>query len=161
MLNLKKIISNLNSENNFSLILFTSYFQNPLDFISLYSIPVITAVGIPNKNHNRSLRFYSPFSQIDHDILGHNDILLKYLIHLYNQQNQNDIKIFRKKMIFLQLLHNKREYDAKILFWFIIQELNFGIYSLIDKLIPEQEIKKINWLSLSPNEKFEKRKRRY
>ena len=137
--NFKKIISDLNSENNNSLFLPTSFFQKPLDFISLYSIPIITAVGIPNKNHNQSFRFYSPFSQIDHDILGHNDILLKYLIHLYNQQNQNDmydINIFRKKKIFLQLLHNKRESDAKILFWFIIHELEFGIeYFLIDRLI--------------------------
>jgi len=140
----KKRIRDLNSENNFSLILFTSYFQNPSKFISLYSIPVITAVGIPNKNHNQSFRFYSPFSQIDHDILGHNYILLKYLIHLYNQQNQNDmydINIFRKKKIFLQLLHNKRESDAKILFWFIIHELEFAIeYSLIDRLIKKNKI---------------------
>ena len=79
----KKIISDLNSENNNSLFLPTSFFQNPSDFISLYSIPIITAIGIPNKNHNQSLRYYSPFSQIDHDILFHSDILLKYLIHLY------------------------------------------------------------------------------
>jgi hypothetical protein len=157
LVNFKKIISDLNSENNFSLILFTSYFQNPLDFISLYGIPVITAVGIPNKNHNQSLRFYSPFSQIYHDILIHNDMLLKYLIHLYNQQNQNDmydINIFRKKKIFLQLLHNKRESDAKILFWFIIHELGFGIEFLVNKLIPKLQIEKRNWLILSNNERF-------
>jgi len=132
----EKIISDLNSENNFSLILFTSYFQNPSKFISLYSIPVITAVGIPNKNHNQTLRFYSPFSQIDHDILGHNPILFKYLINLYNRQNQNDINIFKKKKIFLQLLSNKKDSDAQKLFWFIIHELDLEEYDIFDRLIP-------------------------
>ena len=42
-------------------------------------------------------------------------------------------------MLFLQLLHNKRESDAKILFWFIIHELEFGIeYFLIDRLIEKK-----------------------
>ena len=163
LIKFKKIINDLNSENNFSLFLPTSYFQKPSDFISLYSIPIITAVGIPNKNHNQTFRFYSPFSQIDHDILGHNDILLKYLIHLYNQQNQNDmydINIFRKKKIFLQLLHNKSESDAKILFWFIIHELEFSIeYYVIDRLIPEPQIQNINFSSLSQNERKKERRK--
>jgi len=145
------------TENNFYLILFTSYFQNPSKFISLYSIPVITAVGVPHKSHNAT--FYSPFAQIGHDIFIHSSKLHKYLMFLYNQKNPNDINIFRKKMIFLQLLFNKKAYNAQLLFWFIIHELYFCIYSIIDKLIPEQEIEKINWSSLSKNEKFKARQK--
>ncbi len=115
----------VNDKNSFYLILFTSYFQSPSKFISLYSIPVITAVGVPHKSHN-SL-FYSPFSQIDHDIFGHNNMLLKYLIFLYNQEYIDDINIFRKKMMFLQLLSNKKDSDAQLLFWYIIHELEFEL----------------------------------
>jgi hypothetical protein len=134
-----KLRKYINNENNFYLILFTSYFQNPSKFISLYSIPVITAMGVPHKSHNAEL--YSPFSQIEHDILAHSQILLKYLIFLYNQKYSDDINIFRKKMLFLQLLHNKKKSDAQLLFWFIIHELEFGIeYFLIDRLIKKNNI---------------------
>jgi hypothetical protein len=154
-----KLREYINNENNFYLILFTSYFQSPSKFISLYSIPVITVVGVPHKSHNAE--FYSPFSQIGHDFFGHSNMLLKYLIFLYDQKipNDIDINIFRKKMMFLQLLSNKKDSDAQLLFWYIIHELEFGIkYSVINRLIPEQEIEKINWSSLSTNEKFKIRK---
>jgi hypothetical protein len=84
---LKIINSKLN--NNYSIILFTSYFQKPTDYISLYSIPAITAIGVPHKSHNAT--FYSPFAQIGHDILGHSNSVMDYLEFLYNQSNSNDI----------------------------------------------------------------------
>jgi hypothetical protein len=156
-----KLRTYINNENNFYLILFTSYFQSPSKFISLYSIPVITIIGVPHKSHNAD--FYSPFSQIEHDFFAHSKMLLKYLIFLYNQKipNDIDINIFRKKMIFLQLLSNKKDSDAQLLFWYIIHELDFQIeYLVINSLIPEQKIEKINWSSLSTNEKNKVRKNR-
>ena len=156
--NIHELREYINNEINFYLILFTSYFQSPSKFISLYSIPVITVVGVPHKSHNAN--FYSPFSQIGHDFFGHSNMLLKYLIFLYNQKIPNDINIFRKKMMFLQLLSNKKDSDAQLLFWYIIHELEFQIeYFIIDRLIPEQEIEKINWSSLSKNEKDKVRKK--
>ncbi len=145
------------TENNFYLILFTSYFQNPSKFISLYSIPVITAVGVPHKSHNAS--FYSPFSQILHDIFIHSSKLQKYLMFLYNQKNPNDINIFRKKMIFLQLLFNKKAYNAQLLFWFIIHEIYSIDWYLNISIIPEQQNKKKrkNILLLSNNERVKAR----
>lgn len=128
---IKEIRIYTNDKNNFYLILFTSYFQNPSKFISLYSIPVITAVGVPHKSHNST--YYSPFSQIEHDIFNHTNMLLKYLIFLYNQKYSDDINIFRKKMIFLKLLSNKKDSnkkdsDAQLLFWYIIHELELNKY---------------------------------
>ncbi len=147
-----------NDENKFYLILFTSYFQSPSKFISLYSIPVITTVGVPHKSHNA--QYYSPFSQIEHDIFTHTDMLLKYLIFLYKQEYPDDINIFRKKMIFLKLLSNKECYDAQLLFWYIIHELEFNIECfLINKLIPPPKIENRNLSSLSLNEKIKERKK--
>ena len=128
---IKNIRIYTNDKNNFYLILFTSYFQSPSKFISLYSIPVITAIGVPHKSHNAD--FYSPFSQIEHDIFNHNTMLLKYLIFLYKQKYSDDINIFRKKMIFLKLLSNKKDSnkkdsDAQLLFWYIIHELELNEY---------------------------------
>jgi len=145
-----------NDQNSFYLILFTSYFQNPSKFISLYSIPVITAVGVPHKSHNA--QFYSPFSQIEHDIFIHNYKLLKHLIFLYNQEYIDDINIFKKNMIFLQLLSNKKDSDAQKLFWYIIHEIEFDIKNyIINNLIP-YESPIINWESLSNNERIKVRK---
>jgi hypothetical protein len=130
--NLKKfyeIYQKFNDDNNFTLILFTSYTQNPTNFINLYSIPIITCLGVPNKTHNGD--YYSPFSQIDHDILFHSRKLRNYLLNLYEGQNRNnmeiDIKSFKKKMIFLQILYTKKESDAQILFWILINEYFFDI----------------------------------
>ena len=148
-----KLRKYINNENNFYLILFTSYFQSPSKFINLYSIPVITAVGVPHKSHNAL--YYSPFSQIVHDIFDHSNILLNYLIFLYNEQNINDINIFRKKMIFLQLLSNKKDSDAQLLFWYIIHELEFNIKYSINKLIPEL----INIGRINKNKSLEERRK--
>ncbi len=148
---IEKLRNLANDENSFYLIIFTSYFQNPSKFISLYSIPVITAVGVPHKSHNAF--FYSPFSQIEHDIFNHSEKLLKYLIFLYNQEYIDDINIFKKKKIFLQLLSNKKDSDAQLLFWYIIHEIVFDIeYYAINRLIPVK-IPKKNLSSLSENEK--------
>ena len=129
----KNIILELNNENNFSLILFTSYFQKPTDYISLYSIPVITAIGVPHKSHNAY--FYSPTDQIFHDIFTHSDSLMKYLNILYKNSNSNDIQIFRIKMRFLQLLRDKKVSDAQLLLWYIIHEISQDIYYILRKYI--------------------------
>ena len=128
---IKKIRIYTNDKNNFYLILFTSYFQSPSKYISLYGIPVITGIGVPHKSHNST--YYSPFSQIEHDIFNHTNMLLKYLIFLYEQKYSDDINIFRKKMIFLKLLSNKKDSnkkdsDAQLLFWYIIHELELREY---------------------------------
>ena len=121
--------------DNFYLILFTSFFQKPSNFINLYSIPIITAIGVPHKSHNA--QFYLPFSQISHDIFTHSYLLLDYLNYLYSLYNYgNDIRLFRKKMIFLKLLYKKKS-DEQLLFWFIIHEAIFNIRNIIGKLIPE------------------------
>ena len=87
-------------KNDFSLILFTSYFQSPIYFVNLYDIPVITAVGVPHKSH--SGKFYSPFSQIIHDITIHSRYLIQYFQYIYSQSPPiNDIQLFEEKMIFL------------------------------------------------------------
>jgi hypothetical protein len=86
---------------------------------------------VPNKTHNGD--YYSPLSQISHDILFHSRELRKYLLNLYERLNKNknsidiDIKSFREKTIFLQLLYDKKEYDAQILFWILINEYFFNI----------------------------------
>ncbi len=128
-------------DDNFYLILFTSFFQKPSNFINLYSIPIITAIGVPHKSHNA--QFYLPFSQISHDIFTHSYLLLNYLNYLYSLYNYgNDIRLFRKKMIFLKLLYKKKS-DEQLLFWFIIHEAIFNIENIIGKLIPEINLKEM------------------
>jgi hypothetical protein len=108
-------------KNDFSLILFTSYFQSPTHFVNLYSIPVITAVGVPHKSH--SGKFYSPFSQIIHDITFHSRYLIQYFQYIYSQsQPINDIQLFEEKMIFLELLKNKNNEELQLLLWHLIHE---------------------------------------
>ena len=108
-------------KNDFSLILFTSYFQSPTHFVNLYSIPVITAVGVPHKSH--SGKFYSPFSQIIHDITFHSRYLIQYFQYIYSQSPPiNDIQLFEEKMIFLELLKNKNNEELQLLLWHLIHE---------------------------------------
>jgi hypothetical protein len=128
---IRDLYSDLNVENNYTLILFTSFLQNPSIYINLYSIPIITALGIPQKSHRGY--FYTPFSQIYHDIQDHNRRLSSSLILIYSQPNfnDNDIKIFMKKMIFLQLLWKKKALDAQLLIWFIIHEMEHNIESIM------------------------------
>lgn len=127
ILNSFKKIRNQIKDNNFSLFLFTSYVQYPSKYINLYSVPIITCPGIPTKTHSGD--YYSPISQISHDIFVHVNILIKYLVNLYkNINNSNiDISIFKTKMLFLKLLSNKKYYDAQLLFWLLINEYNFNI----------------------------------
>ena len=106
--------------NDFSLILFTSYFQSPTHFVNLYSIPVITAVGVPHKSHNG--KFYGPFSQIIHDITLHSKYLIQYFEYIYSQSPINDIQLFKEKMIFLQLLKDKNNEELQLLLWHLIHE---------------------------------------
>lgn len=106
--------------NDFSLILFTSYFQSPTHFVNLYSIPVITAVGVPHKSHNGI--FYSPFSQIYHDIVIHSRHLIQYLKNIYSETPINDIQIFKEKMVFLKLLKDKNNEESQLLLWHLIHE---------------------------------------
>jgi hypothetical protein len=64
-----------------------------------------------------------------------------------------------KKKIFLQLLHNKEESDAQLLFWLIIHELEFSIEDyVIDKLIPVPVLQKRNLSNLSHNNKIKERR---
>ena len=108
-------------KNDFSLILFTSYFQSPIYFVNLYDIPVITAVGVPHKSH--SGKFYSPFSQIIHDITIHSRYLIQYFQYIYSQSPPiNDIQLFEEKMIFLELLKNKNNEELQLLLWHLIHE---------------------------------------
>ena len=127
-----EIFQKFNNDNNFTLILFTSYTQNPKNFINLNSIPIITCLGVPNKTHNGD--YYSPFSQIDHDILFHSRKLRNYLLNLYERLNKNnidiDIKSFKKKMIFLQILYINKESDAQLLFYLFINEYMFDITNI-------------------------------
>jgi hypothetical protein len=116
ILQLRELFKN----NDFSLILFTSYFQSPTHFVNLYSIPVITAVGVPHKSH--SGKFYSPFSQIIHDIIIHSKYLIQYFNYIYSQSNPNDIQLFKEKMIFLKLLKNKHNEELQLLLWHLIHE---------------------------------------
>ena len=107
-------------KNDFSLILFTSYFQSPTHFVNLYSIPVITAVGVPHKSHIG--KFYSPFSQIIHDITIHSRYIIQYFQYIYSQSPLNDIQLFKEKMIFLQLLKDKNNEELQLLLWHLIHE---------------------------------------
>ena len=113
-------ITKLFNKNDYSLILFTSYFQSPTYFVNLYSIPVITAVGVPHKSHNGI--FYSPFSQIKHDILIHSRYLIKYFEYIYSGSQITDIEIFKQKKIFLKLLKDKNNDELELLLWHLIHE---------------------------------------
>ena len=120
-LKLKTYINDsIEKSNDYCLVLFTSYFQNPLNFLSLYGIPVITIIGVPNKSHNGI--FYSPSSQILHDFMTHGECLKKYYKYIYSQYPLNDIELFKQKMIFLQILWNKKKSDAQLFLWFILHE---------------------------------------
>jgi hypothetical protein len=113
-------IIKLFNKNDYSLILFTSYFQSPTYFVNLYSIPVITSLGVPHKSHNGV--FYSPFSQIKHDILIHSRYLIKYFEYIYSGSQITDIEIFKQKKIFLKLLKDKNNDELELLLWHLIHE---------------------------------------
>lgn len=141
----------------YSLVLFTSFFQKPSDFISLYSIPVLTIIGIPNKSHNGM--YYSPSTQIAHDFWAHSDCLIQYYNHIYSKKTLNDIKLFEKKMKFLQLLSVNQNNDAKLLLWAILHESQSFYILFIDKYLKNNSksiFKQINYdRSLFCNNFFE------
>ena len=124
----------LNS-NNYSMLIFTSYFQNVEKFNRLYASPIFPILGIPFKTHNG--RFYSAIGQVWHDYL-HLQQLDKYFKHLYPSKNCNDlnninsskkiddIQVFFEKMLFLLKLDEKKESNnAKHLLWWILHEQQF------------------------------------
>jgi hypothetical protein len=125
--------------NNYSMLIFTSYFQNVEKFNRLYASPIFPILGIPFKTHDG--RFYSAIGQVWHDYL-HLQPLVTYVKHLYpNYMNNNinsskkidDIQVFFEKMLFLLKLDEKKESkNAKHLLWWILHEQQF-LSSLILK----------------------------
>jgi hypothetical protein len=122
---------------NFSLLVFTSYFQNPRKSNQLYSFPVISILGIPYKTHNGSI--YTPKVQLVHDYNHLKDSLIPHFYYLYlKKTNSNeeidDTKIFFKKMLFLMKLNEstieKKELDnAHYFLWWYLHERQF-LYAL-------------------------------
>jgi hypothetical protein len=126
-------------EDNFTLIIFQSYFQNPSKFISLYSIPVIPILGIEYDTHGGGV--YSSIAHVHHDLF--HAIYLRYFLNniLYNpkfSKNSNeDIQEFFIRTLFLEELNkkalnkNKNKHsiykDAQKLLWWILHEKNFSI----------------------------------
>lgn len=123
-------------DSNFSLLIFTSYFQNIKKFLSFYSIPVIQILGLPWKTHD--MESYSPYYQIYHDFIHAQDKKLdKYLTQLYQSNRNNyykDVKIFKLKELFLTKLRDfpidkKQKDDAeKFLWWFLHEYSNYPKY---------------------------------
>jgi len=138
---LKKFFEKTLEKDNFTLIIFQSYFQNPSKFISLYSIPVIPILGIEYDTHGGGV--YSSLHHIHHELF--HSIYLRYFLNniLYNPEfskNSNeDIQEFFIRTRFLEELNrkarnkNNNEHsmykDAQKLLWWILHEKNFGIES--------------------------------
>ena len=138
---LKAIFEKTLEEDNFTLIIFQSYFQNPSKFISLYSIPVIPILGIEYDTHGGGV--YSSLHHIHHELF--HSIYLRYFLNniLYNpkfSKNSNeDIQEFFIRTRFLEELNrkalnkNNNEHsiykDAQKLLWWILHEKNFSIES--------------------------------
>jgi hypothetical protein len=134
--NIKEYINELFNDtlnpNNYSMLIFTSYFQNVEKFNRLYATPIFPILGIPFKTHDGL--FYSPIRQVWHDYL-HLRPLIIYFKHLYSKyMNYNinsskkidDIQVFFEKMLFLLKLDEKKESkNAKHLLWWILHEQDF------------------------------------
>jgi len=140
--NLKEIFRKTLEQDNFTLVIFQSYFQNPSKFISLYSIPVIPILGIEYDTHGGGV--YSSLHHIHHELF--HSIYLRYFLNniLYNpnkfSKNSNeDIQEFFIRTRFLEELNRKalnkknNEHsiykDAQKLLWWILHEKNFSIES--------------------------------
>jgi len=125
--------------NNYSMLIFTSYFQNVEKFNRLYASPIFPILGIPFKTHDG--QFYSAIRQVWHDYL-HLQPLVTYFKHLYPKNKNNninsskkidDIQVFFEKMLFLLKLDEKKESKNAIhLLWWILHEQQF-LSSLILK----------------------------
>jgi len=115
------------SSTNYSMLIFTSYFQKVEKFNRLYASPIFPILGIPFKTHDG--RFYSAIRQVLHDYL-HLTALINYFEYLYQKKNLNaeidDTKIFFEKMLFLMKLDETEESNnAKYLLWWILHENHF------------------------------------
>jgi hypothetical protein len=112
-INLFKIFKETLKDNNYSLLIFLSFFQNESKYISLYSIPIIPVLGIEYDTHEG--RTYTPLDQINHD-LSHSNYLTYFLKHLYNnlkKDKDKDIEEFFRRTIFLEEL-NKTALEEKM-----------------------------------------------
>ena len=115
------------SSTNYSMLIFTSYFQKVEKFNRLYASPIFPILGIPFKTHNG--KFYSAIRQVLHDYL-HLTALINYFEYLYQKKNLNteidDTKIFFEKMLFLMKLdETEKSNNAKYLLWWILHENHF------------------------------------
>jgi hypothetical protein len=136
---LKKFFAKTLEEDNFVLIIFQSYFQNPSKFISLYSIPVIPILGVEYDTHDGET--YSSLHHVPHDLF-HAVYLLYFLNNIlyhpkFNKKSNEDIQEFFRRTVFLEELNrkalnknnNERSIykDAQKLLWWILHEKNFSI----------------------------------
>lgn len=136
---LKAIFEKTLEEDNFTLIIFQSYFQNPSKFISLYSIPVIPILGIEYDTHDGET--YSSLQHVQHDLF-HAVYLLYFLNNIlyhpkFSKNSNEDIQEFFKRTVFLEELNkkasnkNNNEHsiykDSQKLLWWILHEKNFSI----------------------------------
>jgi len=137
--NLKEIFRKTLEQDNFTLVIFQSYFQNPSKFISLYSIPVIPILGIEYDTHGGGV--YSSIQHVHHDLF-HAIYLRYFLNHIlyhknFNKKSYEDIQEFFIRTLFLEELNrkalnkNNNEHsiykDAQKLLWWILHEKNFDI----------------------------------
>ena len=133
--NLFNIYQETLKDNNYSLVIFLSYFQIESKYISLYSIPVIPVLGLEYDTHEG--RTYTSLDQIRHD-LGHSSYLIYFLEKLYQKLKKNeDIQEFFRRTIFLEELNKKalEEKKSKKLFisdsqkllWWFLHEKKFNL----------------------------------
>lgn len=124
---------------NFSLFIFTSYFQNIKKSNQLYSFPVIPILGIPYKTHDGYI--YTPKVQFMHDYSHVEYSLIPYFSNLYPDNNNsteriNDIKVFFEKMLFLMKLNESDIETQKInnahhfLWWYLHENSFLYMYRL-------------------------------
>jgi hypothetical protein len=125
--NIRKLFNETLSLTNYSMIVFTSYFQKVEKFNRTYASPIFPILGIPFKTHDG--RIYSAIGQVDHDY-QHSEPLIHYFNYLYPKINSNkkidDVRVFFEKMLFLVKLDEiKESNDAKHLLWWILHEKQF------------------------------------
>lgn len=138
-INLFKIFQETLKDNNYSLVIFQSYFQNSAKYISLYSIPVIAVLGIEYDTHEG--RTYTSLDQITHD-LGHSNYLIYFLENLYkNLQKDEDIQEFFRRTIFLEAL-NKTALEEKMKLIKGNENNNFSIKRIYKGILNTNENKK-------------------
>jgi hypothetical protein len=132
---LEKFFAKTLEEDNFVLIIFQSYFQNPSKFISLYSIPIIPILGIEFGFGNHG-GIYSSLHHVHHDLF-HAVYLLYFLNNIlyhpkFSKNSNEDIQEFFRRTVFLEELNkkalnkNNNEHsiykDAQKLLWWIFMK---------------------------------------